>query len=70
MMKSLSNALGRTCCIGLAVIPALVMCVDPSWAIVCAAPAPLIGITGPYGLLAAGVVYGGYLLFKRFRHPG
>ena len=30
-------------------------------------PAPLIGVTGPVGLLAAGAAYGGYLLFKRFR---
>jgi hypothetical protein len=53
-----------------AVFAALVLSVGPSWAIVCAAPAPLIGVTGPYGLLAAGAVYGGYLLFKRFRHRG
>jgi hypothetical protein len=30
-------------------------------------PAPLVGVTGPFGLLAAGAAYGGYLLFKRFR---
>jgi hypothetical protein len=30
-------------------------------------PAPLVGVTGPAGLLAAGVAYGGYLLYKRYR---
>jgi len=29
-------------------------------------PAPLIGVTGPVGLVVAGTAYGGYLLFKRF----
>jgi hypothetical protein len=34
-------------------------------------PAPLVGaIGGPAGLLAAGVVYGGYLVLKRFRERG
>jgi hypothetical protein len=34
-------------------------------------PAPLIGaVGGPAGLLAAGVVYGGYLAVKRFRERG
>jgi hypothetical protein len=32
-----------------------------------AAPAPLAGLAGPYGLLAAGVVYGGYRVVKHFR---
>jgi hypothetical protein len=31
------------------------------------APAPLVGVTGPVGIVAAGVAYGGYLLYKRFR---
>jgi hypothetical protein len=30
-------------------------------------PAPLAGVLGPYGLLAAGVAYGGYRLVKHFR---
>jgi hypothetical protein len=34
------------------------------------APGPLIGITGPYGILSAGVGYGGYLLFKRLKSRG
>ena len=31
-------------------------------------PAPLIGVTGPVGLVVAGTAYSGYLLFKRFRN--
>ena len=69
-MGPLINKLGRSCCVGLAAVTALAISAGPSWAIVCAAPAPLIGVTGPYGLLAAGAAYGGYLLFKRFRHRG
>jgi hypothetical protein len=68
-MAPLKNELGRSCWVGLAAVAALAVSAGPSWAIVCGAPAPLIGVTGPYGLLAAGAVYGGYLLFKRFR-PG
>ena len=30
-------------------------------------PAPLVGVTGPVGIVAAGVTYGGYLLYKRYR---
>lgn len=30
-------------------------------------PAPLAGLTGPYGLLAAGAVYGGYRLVRYLR---
>ena len=30
-------------------------------------PAPLIGVTGPVGLVAAGVGYGGYWLYRRYR---
>ena len=33
-------------------------------------PAPLVGVTGPVGIVAAGVAYGGYLLFKRYRNRG
>jgi hypothetical protein len=37
-------------------------------ALACApVPAPLAGLAGPYGLLAAGVVYGGYRVVKHFR---
>ena len=32
------------------------------------APAPLVGVTGPVGIVAAGVAYGGYLLYRRYRN--
>ena len=32
------------------------------------APAPLVGVTGPVGIVAAGVAYGGYWLFRRYRN--
>lgn len=55
-------------CIGAAVLGMLTFSAEPSWAIVCSAPAPVLGVTGPYGILVAGVVYGGYLLFRRFQN--
>jgi hypothetical protein len=30
-------------------------------------PAPLIGVTGPFGLVAIGAAYGGYLIYRRFQ---
>lgn len=33
-------------------------------------PAPLAGVTGPAGLVVAGLVYGGYLLYRRSRRHG
>ena len=33
-------------------------------------PAPLAGVTGPVGIIAAGVAYGGYWLFRRYRDRG
>ena len=30
-------------------------------------PTPLVGVTGPAGIVIAGIAYGGYLLFRRFR---
>ncbi len=39
--------------------------VGAAWA-GCVVPAPLVGVTGPYGIVAAGVGYGGYLLVRRF----
>jgi hypothetical protein len=48
-------------------ISALLLSVSPSLAGI-GAPAPLIGVTGPVGIVAAGVAYGGYLLFRRYRN--
>jgi hypothetical protein len=43
----------------------LVASMAPAWAGV--VPAPIAGVAGPVGLVAAGVAYGGYLLYKRYR---
>lgn len=57
-------------CTGAAALAVLATTSAPGWAIACAAPAPVIGVTGPYGLVVAGAVYGGYLLYKRYRDRG
>jgi hypothetical protein len=41
----------------------------PGWAGL-PVPAPAVGVTGPYGIVAAGIAYGGYLLFRRYRNRG
>jgi len=41
----------------------------PAWA-GCLVPAPLVGVTGPYGIVAAVLGYGGYLLVRQFRSRG
>jgi hypothetical protein len=51
--------------VGVAGLSILILSVGPSLAGI-PVPAPLIGVTGPVGLVVAGVAYGGYLLFKRF----
>jgi hypothetical protein len=66
MNESVSGAFSRVGCMGLWGLAAIVISAEPSWAGM-PVPAPLIGVTGPFGLLAAGVGYGGYLLFKRYR---
>jgi hypothetical protein len=57
--------LGR-CIAAAAGLTTIVTGADQAWAGL-PAPAPLIGVTGPYGLLAAGAAYGGYRLFRHFR---
>jgi hypothetical protein len=68
-MGRMNGGFSGTCWAGLSGLAMLTLSVGPGWA-GCAIPAPLIGVTGPYGLLAAGVAYGGYLLFKRMNHRG
>jgi hypothetical protein len=51
--------------VGVAGLSILILTVGPSLAGI-PVPAPLIGVTGPAGLVIAGTAYGGYLLFKRF----
>jgi hypothetical protein len=66
-MNPMRDSFSRGCCVGLSGLAALIMSVGPSWAGM-GVPAPLIGVTGPFGVLAAGAAYGGYLLFKRLKN--
>lgn len=50
-------------------ISALLLSAGPGWAGM-PVPAPLVGVTGPYGVAAAGIACGGYLLFRRYRNRG
>jgi len=68
-VKSLSIGFSRACGVGFPVLAALITGVGPSWAGI-PSPAPLVGVTGPFGLLAAGVACCGYLLFKRLKNRG
>ena len=67
-MQTMKRLAFELSCIGAAALGALAFGTEPSWAIVMSAPAPVIGVTGPYGILVAGVVYGGYLLVRRFQN--
>jgi hypothetical protein len=57
----------RSTAAGLSGLSALIISMGPVWAGT-PTPAPLLGATGPVGLLAAGIAYGGYLLVKRLRN--
>jgi hypothetical protein len=46
-------------------LAAVFVSAGPAWA--GGVPAPLVGVTGPYGFVAAGVAGVGYLLYKRYR---
>ena len=64
--RILTPALGLSC----ATLTKLVL--SPGLALACAAgaPAPLIGVTGPYGLAAAAIGYGGFLIYKKLKRRG
>jgi hypothetical protein len=68
-MRQMNGGFLRACCVGFSGLSMLVVGAGPSWA-GAPVPAPLVGVTGPAGLLAAGAAYGGYLLFKRLRNRG
>ena len=68
-MKSAYDRFSRALCLSLSGVALLVTSVGPSWAGM-PVPAPLVGVTGPFGLLAAGAGYGGYLLYKRYWKRG
>jgi hypothetical protein len=69
-MTRLNNCLKHACGLGSAAFGILLISVTSSSALVCAAPAPLIGVTGPYGVAAAAVAYGGYLVYKKLKNRG
>jgi hypothetical protein len=68
-MKSVRRGFSYACCVGLSGFAAFILSMTPSWAGL-PVPAPMIGVTGPVGLVAAGAACGGYLLFKRLNHRG
>jgi RimJ/RimL family protein N-acetyltransferase len=51
---------------GSGVAAVLLLGIGTAWAGL-GVPAPLIGVTGPVGIVAAGVAYGGYWLYRRYR---
>lgn len=55
MVRSLRHWLGRPLCVSLSALAVLAISSERGWAGICGIPAPLLGVTGPYGLLAAGV---------------
>ena len=59
----------RACGVGAAAIGTLLLTATASFAGQ-PAPAPLIGLTGPYGILAAGVAFGGFLVYKKLKNRG
>ncbi len=69
-MKFLNHDLKHSCGLGCATLVVLMAGVSPSSALACAAPAPMIGVTGPYGIAAAAIAYGGYLVYKKLKKRG
>jgi hypothetical protein len=65
-MTSVSS---RILAMGGVLISALLVSAGPGWAGM-PVPAPLVGVTGPYGIVAAGIAYGGYLLYRRYSNRG
>ena len=61
------HSLEHTCCVGFAAMGMLLFTV-PASSSTMAAPAPLIGVTGPYGIAAAAVVYGGFLVYRKLKN--
>jgi hypothetical protein len=66
-IKTMNSKFLRGTAAGLSGLSALIVGMGPVWAGT-PIPAPLLGVTGPVGLLAAGIAYGGYLLVKRLRN--
>jgi hypothetical protein len=69
-MNRLNQRLERACGVGSAAIGILLVTATASFAGTFATPAPLIGLTGPYGIAAAAVAYGGFLVYKKLKNRG
>ena len=69
-MKSASKEFARSLGLSLSGAVLLFTSAGPTWAGSVGVPAPLLGATGPFGLLAAGAGFGGYLLYKRYWKRG
>jgi hypothetical protein len=67
-MILLNEHLKRACGTGSLAIGTLLVTATASFAGVAPAPAPLIGVTGPYGMLAAGIAYGGFVVYKKLKN--
>jgi len=67
-MILLNRRLKRACWVGSAATGALLVTATASFAGVAVAPAPLIGLTGPYGIAAAAAAYGGFLVYKKLKN--
>lgn len=67
-MNLLKRRLERACGVSAAAIGMLLVTATSSSAGSVATPAPLIGLTGPYGILAAAAAYGGFLIYKKLKN--
>jgi hypothetical protein len=65
----MTSGSSRILALGGVLISALLLSAAPGWAGM-PIPAPLVGVTGPYGIVAAVLGYGGYLLVRQFRDRG
>jgi hypothetical protein len=67
-MILLNRRLERVCWVGSAAIGTLLVTATASFAGTTTAPAPLIGLAGPYGIAAAAAAYGGFLVYKKLKN--
>ena len=67
-MTLLNNGLKRASGAGSAAIGILLLTATASFACAVPTPTPLIGVTGPYGIAAAAVAYGGFLIYRKLKN--
>ena len=56
----------RVFTVGAMLVSTLILSTESGWAGL-PVPAPLVGVTGPIGIAAAAIAYGGYLLVRQYR---